>query len=212
MRVPSLNLWYLSPHSQTFPAPSSPPYPSRCAPPSASVTVLRLVWVILHQWSTCAPHVAQQPGYWETQQKFVPVKIRKLVQLLYEISQTLLESPWWPSGSVLALRAEDTGIEHCFTRSSHSCYLIIGPLVATQKSPWCFRLSARTGWPCVSALWLGEIVSLISKYVSVAVHCYSCLDRSITETAVNTVTVLPECHGCWTALYSLDLLLLLLLF
>ena len=41
--------------------------------------------------------------------------------------------------------------------------------VATLPDAWRYRVSARTGWPCVSRLWLREIASLICNfYLSVA--------------------------------------------
>ena len=40
---------------------------------------------------------------------------------------------------------------------------------ATLPGAWCFRVSAGTGWPGVSILWLDEVESLIcSFYLSVA--------------------------------------------
>ena len=36
---------------------------------------------------------------------------------------------------------------------------------------WCYRVGARTGWPGVSRLWLGETARLIDNFIlSVAAH------------------------------------------
>ena len=45
----------------------------------------------------------------------------------------------------------------------------IGSPVATLPGAWCYRVSAGTGWPGVSILWLGEMESLVCDfYLSVA--------------------------------------------
>ena len=62
---------------------------------------------------------------------------------------------WWPSGEVSTSRARDPGIDSHFTQG--------------QVIPVTCRVSAGTGWPTVSILWLGEIASLIwNFYLSVA--------------------------------------------
>ena len=64
-----------------------------------------------------------------------------------------------------ALRAEDLVFEshlhQDFSRSSHTSDLKIGTPVATLPGAWCYRVSAGTGRPSVSILWLGEVESLI---------------------------------------------------
>ena len=65
-------------------------------------------------------------------------------------------------GSILAC----AGI---FLGSSHTNDFKIGTPVATLPGAWCLRVSAGTGWPCVSILWLGEMESWICNfYLSVA--------------------------------------------
>ena len=55
-----------------------------------------------------------------------------------------------------ASRAKDPGFEsrlrRDFSGSSHTSDLIIGTLVATLPGVWRYRVSAGTGWPCVSIL------------------------------------------------------------
>ena len=67
-----------------------------------------------------------------------------------------------------ALGAEDTGFESClqwdFSGSSHTCDLKIGTPVATLPGIWRYRVSAGTGQPSVSMLWLGEMESLICNF------------------------------------------------
>ena len=70
-------------------------------------------------------------------------------------------------------RVEDAGFESRLSRdfsgSSHTSDLKIGTPVATLPSAWCYRVSAGTGWPGVSILWLDEMESLICNfYLSVA--------------------------------------------
>ena len=57
--------------------------------------------------------------------------------------------------------AEDPGFEsrlwRDFSGSSHTIDLKIGTPVATLQGAWRDRVSAGTGWPGVSILWLGEV-------------------------------------------------------
>ena len=48
-----------------------------------------------------------------------------------------------------------------FCRYSHTSDLKTGISVATLPCNWCYRVSAGTGWPGVSILWLDQIESLI---------------------------------------------------
>ena len=72
-----------------------------------------------------------------------------------------------------ASRAEDPGFEsrlrQDFSGSSHTSDLQTGTPADTLPGSWCCRISAGTGRPGVSILWLGEMESLIcSFYLSVA--------------------------------------------
>ena len=43
--------------------------------------------------------------------------------------------------------------------------LVVNTLpVATLPGAWCYRVSAGTGWPSVSILWLGETESLVCNF------------------------------------------------
>ena len=56
-----------------------------------------------------------------------------------------------------------------FTGSSHTSDLNVGTPGATLPGAWCYRVSAGTGRPGVSILWLGEMESLVCNfYLSVA--------------------------------------------
>ena len=58
-----------------------------------------------------------------------------------------------------------------FSGSSHTSDSKIGTPVATLPGTWRYRVSAGTGRPGVSILWLGEVESLIcSFYLSVAAY------------------------------------------
>ena len=60
-----------------------------------------------------------------------------------------------------------------FSGSSHTSDLQIGTPVATLPGAWRCRISAGTGQPGVSILWVGEVESLISNfYLSVAARTF----------------------------------------
>ena len=71
---------------------------------------------------------------------------------------------------VSASTSEDLEFDSClghgdFSGSNHSSDLKIGTPVATLPGAWCSRVSAWTGWPGVSILWLGEVeFSLICNF------------------------------------------------
>ena len=74
---------------------------------------------------------------------------------------------------VSTLRAEDPGFESRlrwdFSGSSHTSDVNTGTPVATLPGAWHIRVSAGTGCPGVSILWLGEMESWICNfYLSVA--------------------------------------------
>ena len=47
-----------------------------------------------------------------------------------------------------------------FSGSSQTSDLKIGIPVATLRGDWLHKITASTGWPCISTLWLGEVESL----------------------------------------------------
>ena len=63
-----------------------------------------------------------------------------------------------------------------FSGSSHTSGFKIGTPMAALPGAWRYRVSAGTGWPDVSVLWLGEMENLVCNfYLSVAVS------RSVPE-------------------------------
>ena len=86
-----------------------------------------------------------------------------------------------------ASKAEDQGFEsrlrRDFSGSSHTSDLKIGTPVATLPGPRLYRVSAGTGRPGVSILWLGEVESSISCfYLSVAARNIVSADPSMRYT------------------------------
>ena len=83
-----------------------------------------------------------------------------------------------------ASRAEDPGFEsrlwRDFSGSSHTSDLKIGTPVAALSGVWQYRVSAGTGRPGVSTLWLGEVESWIrNSYLSVAARKLVWADPSL---------------------------------
>ena len=86
-------------------------------------------------------------------------------------------------------RAEDPGFEsrwwQDFFGSSRTSDLNIGTPVATLPGAWRFRVSAGTGQPGVSILWLDEVESLTcSFYLSVAARTIVWADPSLRYTSL----------------------------
>ena len=72
-----------------------------------------------------------------------------------------------------------------FPGSSHTIDLNIGTPVATLSGAWRYRVSAGTGWPGVSILWLGETESLVcSFYLSAAARRIVWADPSLRHTSM----------------------------
>ena len=83
-----------------------------------------------------------------------------------------------------ASRAEDPGFESRLLREFFGVesyqWLKIGTPVATLPGAWRYRVSAWTGWPGVSILWLGEMESLICNFcLSVAARKIVWADPSL---------------------------------
>ena len=88
-----------------------------------------------------------------------------------------------------ASRAEDPGFEsrlrRDFSGSSDTSDLKIGTPLAALPDAWQFRISAGTGRPGVSLLWLGEVESFIFNfYLSVAARKIVCADPSLRYTSM----------------------------
>ena len=82
-------------------------------------------------------------------------ELGRLIGLVVKVSPSRVEEPRFES----RLRQD-------FSGSSHTWDLKIGTPVATLPGAWRYRVSAGTGWPDVSILWLGEMESLICNFVS----------------------------------------------
>ena len=76
-----------------------------------------------------------------------------LVGLVVKVSASIAEDPGFKS----RLRQD-------FFRVKSYRDLKIGTPVATLPGAWCYRISAGTGRPGVSILWLGEVESLICNF------------------------------------------------
>ena len=90
---------------------------------------------------------------------------------------------------VSASGAEDPGFESCFRQDfsglSHTSDSKIGTPVATLPGAWHYRVSAGTGQPSVSILWLGEAESMICIFhFSVAARKLVCASPSLRYTSM----------------------------
>ena len=95
------------------------------------------------------------------------------------------EMPFATVVKASASRATDPGLDsrlrRNFSGSSHTRDLKTGTPVATLAGAWQNRVSAGTGWPGFSILWLGETESLICIFfLSQCRSAYNCL--SVPET------------------------------
>ena len=103
------------------------------------------------------------------------VYMDRLVGLVVKASTSRSEN----LGSILACA------DGIFSGSSHTSNLKTGTPVATLPSAWCCRVSAGTGWPGVSILWLGEMESLVCNFcLSVAAHKLVWADPSLRYTCM----------------------------
>ena len=94
--------------------------------------------------------------------------------------------PRWPASTS---GAEDPRFEshlrRDFSGSSHTSDLKIGTPVDTQPGAWHYRVSAGTGRPGVSILWLSEVESLICNFhLSVAARKIACADPYLRYTSL----------------------------
>ena len=72
-----------------------------------------------------------------------------------------------------------------FPGSSHTSDLKIGTPVATLPGTWRYWVSAGTGWPSASILWLGEMENLVCNfYLSVAAGKIVWADPSLRYTSL----------------------------
>ena len=84
--------------------------------------------------------------------------------------------PRWPSGWDVRLESRRFRVQFplavwCFFPVRHTSDLKIGTPVATLPGACRFRVSAGTGWPSVSILWLGEVDRLICNFCLSVAAC-----------------------------------------
>ena len=96
-------------------------------------------------------------------------------------------SPGWPSG--LGIRLDIGSVPACavgfFFWSSHTSDVKIGTPVTTMPGAWCYSISAGTGWPSISVLWVSEIDSLMYNFcLSVTAHKLVLEDPSLRCTSM----------------------------
>ena len=79
----------------------------------------------------------------------------------------------------------ESRLQRDFSGSSHTSDIKIGIPVATLPGAWRYRVSAGTGRPGVSILWLGEEESLICNfYLSAAARTIVWADPSLRYTSL----------------------------
>ena len=96
-----------------------------------------------------------------------------LAGLVVKASASGAEDPWFES----RLRRD-------FSRSNHTSDLKIGTPVAAIQGSWHYRVSAGTGWPGISILWLGEVESWIATPISVSARKIVCADPPMRYTSM----------------------------
>ena len=128
------------------------------------------VWICVEEQSLLRVTVVMQ--------SFHLVRLQHCVFLVVGCFSTALPLTHTPRLTGLVVKASASGPEDLgfashlrqdFSGSSHTSDLNIGTPVATMPGAWCYRVSAGTGQPGVSILWLGVVESLICNfYLSVA--------------------------------------------
>ena len=113
-------------------------------------------WRKRRKWSGNFPPLLLYPSFFPS----------RLDSLMVKASASGAEGPGFQS----RLRRD-------FSGSSHTSDFKIGTPVATLPGAWRYGVSAGTGWPGVSILWLGEVESCICNfYLSVAAGKIVCAD------------------------------------
>ena len=103
-----------------------------------------------------------------------PVLLNSLVGLVVKASASGAEDPGFQSR-----------LRRGFSWSSHTSDFKIGILVATRPGAGRYRVSAGTGRPGVSILWLGEVESWICNfYFSVVARKFVLADPSLIYTSM----------------------------
>ena len=157
------------------------------------------------------PYVLVYISYWPPKLK----SFNPLSAFLFVLFAFILYRPlsWWSVGKGSTWRTVDVGIALCspcwdclvglvvmasakrvdsnpvcagiLLGSSHTSDLKIGTPVATLPDAWRYRVSAGTGQPGVSILWLGEVECLICNFfLSVAARKIVSADLSLRYTSL----------------------------
>ena len=120
-------------------------------------------------------------------------------QAVYRGEHLALGPPRWRPGW-------NTASAGIFPGSSHTSDLEIDTPVATLPGAWRYKVSAGTGWPGVSTLWLGEMESLICNFclsvaawkvwsaASISVWQHVKLSRSVPEIHSHVAGTLSNQH------------------
>ena len=100
-------------------------------------------------------------------------------RLCSPLQSPLEPSPQWSCGKASASRTHRS----LLLPSSHAS--TIGTLVACLPGFWCYRISARAGWPGIRILWLWDKeFGLQLLWISVAAYMYNFLSRPRAPSAV----------------------------
>ena len=117
------------------------------------------------------------------------VKSSSLLYVLYVPAFLPDWPPRCPSGWGVRLESRRSWVRILlamgFFPGRHTSDLKIGTAVATLPGTWCYRVSAGTGQPSVSILWLVEVESLICNFhLSVAARKIVWADLSLRYTSL----------------------------
>ena len=96
----------------------------------------------------------------ETVSAFTPAVRLLSVQRANRLDGLVVRCPPWER----KIPGSNPACVGIFSGSSHTIDLNIGTPVATLPGGWRNKVSAGTGWPSVSILWLGEVESLICSF------------------------------------------------
>ena len=76
----------------------------------------------------------------------------------------------------------------------------------TLPDTWYYEVRARTGWPCVSIVWLTEIASLMCNFfLNVAAHTLLQSDLPQRYTLIYTFTIRSTADAYWYTFLQSDL-------
>ena len=142
------------------------------------------VWqdIRLSRWAALLPgYIQYVDGMFTSQETNKSIMLVKSSSSSYGLVGLVVRRPpreWKIPGS-------NPACDGMFSGSSHTSGSKIGTPVATLPDAWCYRVSAGTGQPGVSILWLGEVESLICNFcLSVAARKIVWADLSLRYTSM----------------------------